>query len=232
MKITIKGFAFLAVLTVLVAAACSSGPKSKIIELKNKGTEMGVASPDWIRTYTGYGMARLQSQATYRDKYCVIGEETGANLQFVQAWADNFSAQQRIGAMLRTTINAEYAARVRAAFPPATPPGKGVVEEENPHQPEIDDLLLAIVNVSYYGAQRENDWWSLRRHPDPEDKDAYTDIYTVYVLYTIPKIELNRQVAMAMETSIASDSSLYDITIDLAREILANGIPNWGVIEE
>jgi hypothetical protein len=59
---------------------------------------------------------------------------------------------------------------------------------------------------------------------DPDQKDIYSDEYTAYILYTIPKVELNRQIASALETSVSKDSVLYDITITLAREIMLNGV--------
>jgi len=84
------------------------------------------------------------------------------------------------------------------------------------------------VNVSYSGAQREADWWSLRRRYDPDRKNEFNDEYTAYVLYTIPKVELNRQVARALETSVKKDSALYDITIQMSKDILQSGMANWG----
>jgi hypothetical protein len=42
-------------------------------------------------------------------------------------------------------------------------------------------------------------------------------------MYTFPKAELNRQVAQALETAVAADSVLYDITIQLAKELLLEG---------
>jgi hypothetical protein len=91
------------------------------------------------------------------------------------------------------------------------------------YQQEIENILSVIVNVSYSGAQREADWWSLRRRYDPDNKTHYTDEYTAYVLYTIPRAELNRQIAFALESSVKADSVLYDITISLARDILLQG---------
>jgi hypothetical protein len=85
-------------------------------------------------------------------------------------------------------------------------------------------VINAVVNVSYSGAQRDSDWWVLTRRYDPDQKDVYSDEYTAYVLYTIPKAELNRQIAQALETSVSQDSALYDITIQLAREILTDGV--------
>jgi hypothetical protein len=89
---------------------------------------------------------------------------------------------------------------------------------------EIENSINAVVNVSYSGAQRDSDWWVLTRRYDPDQKDVFSDEYTAYVMYTIPKAELNRQIASALETSVSKDSALYQITIDLAKEIMQNGV--------
>jgi hypothetical protein len=224
MKIEKITAVFLA-MAILALAGCASKPKVRVVEMENKGTSMGVSTPDWIKVYTEQGISKVQAQAEFRDKYCIIGEETGVNKQFVLAWADNFSAQQRIGAMLRTTIASEYQARVQGAAQ-----SSGVADASpstGTYTQQIDSVINAIVNVSYSGAQREADWWSLRRRYDPDVKDAYNDEYTAYVLYTIPKAELNRQVARALETSISKDSALYDVTIEMARQILQSGMASW-----
>jgi len=224
----------LTVLTVLAVSAmifaCASKPKVKIVEMENKGTAMNIAAPDWIKVYVADGIAKVQARSEFKEKYVVIGEESGVNRQFVVAWADNFSAQQRIGNMLRTTIVSEYQARVDAKANTSgganstTSAGTGTGD----YNQQIDSIINSVVNVSYSGAQRESDWWSLRRRYDPDIKDTYTDEYTGYVLYTIPKAEFNRQVAYALETAVKKDSALYDITIEMARAILKNGMANWG----
>jgi hypothetical protein len=205
-------------------AGCASGPKVMVVEMENKGTSMKVPTPDWIKTYTASGISAVQSQ--FRDKYCIIGEETGVNKQFVLTWADNFSAQQRIGAMLRTNIASKYQAAVSgiAQSSGGANSSSAASTSSGDYQQEIENSINAVVNVSYSGAQREADWWSLSRRYDPDQKDVYTDEYTAYVLYTIPKAELNRQIAAALETSVNKDSRLYDITIALAQDILRNGV--------
>jgi len=226
MKMTRNFLIGLIVVTIISATGCALGPKVRVVELENKGTSMGISAPDWIKLYTANGISKVQAQSEFRDKYCIIGEESGVNRQFVLAWADNFSAQQRIGAMLRTTIASEYQARVqgRAQSTGVSDP----TASTGTYEQQIDSTINAIVNVSYSGAQRESDWWSLRRRYDPDQKDVYNDEYTAYVLYTIPKSELNRQVANALETSVRSDSALYDITIEMARQIMQNGMAKWG----
>jgi hypothetical protein len=225
-KRTTAVFLLLTSATIFAIIGCASKPKVTTVELENKGTAMSVSTPDWIKLYIANGISKVQAQSEFKNKYCVIGEETGVNKQFVLTWADNFSAQQRIGAMLRTNIASEYQARVQGAA--QTTGVTGSSESTGTFDQQIDSIINVIVNVSYSGVQREADWWSLRRRYDPDKKDVYTDEYTAYVLYTIPKEELNRQVARALETGVSKDSALYDITIEMARKILENGMANWG----
>ncbi|GHV95760.1 hypothetical protein AGMMS50293_20800 [Spirochaetia bacterium] len=203
-------------------AACASGGKStNTTELENKGTSMNIPTPAWVKTYVTKGIAALQAQ--YKDQYCVIGEESGVNKQLVLTWADSFSAQQRIGAMLRTNVASSYTATVQGNAAALGALGREIAS--GVYQQEIDNSINTLVNVSFSGAQREADWWTLRRRYDPDDPAVYTDEYTAYVFYTIPKAELNRQTAFALAASVSMDSGLYDITIALARTMLLDGVP-------
>jgi hypothetical protein len=226
MKLSKQALAALTVITIMALVGCASKPKVRVVEMENKGTAMGLPTPEWIKNYTANGISAVQAQPQYKDKYCIIGEEGGVNKQFVLAWADNFSAQQRLGAMLRTNIASDYQARVKGS---AQSSGSATMSSASgDYSQEIDNALSAIVNVSYSGAQREADWWSLRRRYDPDQKKEFNDEYTAYVLYTIPKSELNKQVAFALETAVKNDSALYAITIQMAKDILQSGLTNWG----
>ncbi|MDR0474859.1 MAG: hypothetical protein LBH43_14440 [Treponema sp.] len=231
MKIAKFVFAALSIVMIAALAGCKSAPKppkATVIELENKGTSMKVDTPDWIKNYTANGISKVQAQPEFRDKYCIIGEESGVNRQFVLAWADSFSAQQRIGAMLRTTIASKYEASVSGTAQSSGGANTGLGASSGDFKQEIDNAINVVINVSYSGAQRENDWWSLRRRYDPDQKDVFSDEYTAYVMYTIPKAELNRQIASALETSVSKDSALYDITIALAQDLLLNGMEYLG----
>jgi hypothetical protein len=209
-----------------ILAGCAGGPKIKTSELDNKGNAIGVSTPDWIKLYAAQGVTALQAQSQFRDKYCIIGEDFSTDKQFALAWADSFSAQQRIGAMLRTNISSMYQAKADGIDQSTGGANSSTAAGGNSanYQQEIDNLISAVVNVSYSGAQRDTDWWVLTRRYDPDQKDVFSDEYTAYVLYTIPKAELNQQIAWALETSVSKDSVLYQITIDLAKEILQNGV--------
>jgi len=228
MKITKLSLIVFSIMLIMVIAGCASKSKVIIMEMENKGSITGEKTPDWVRDYIGQGINKVQAQREFRDVYCVIGEETGLNKQFVLAAADQFSAQQRIGAMLRTTIASEYQSRVTGISQSVGIGGNTPSGSAATYQQEIDNVINSIINVSYSGARRTSDWWSLRRRYDPDREGVFTDEYTAYVLYTIPKGELNLQVARALETSISRDSALYDVTIEMARNILQNGMADWG----
>jgi len=237
MKLTKQTLAaFFAIVVIMVLIGCGSspsssspsGPRATTVVLEHTGSSMGIDHPDWIRTYLAQGISGVQALSRFRDRYCIIGQESGVNKQFVITWADNFSAQQRIGAMLRTNIESLYQARVQGAAESQGGAQTSGGTASGAYRQEIDSSINAVVNVSYSGAQREADWWILNRRYDPDIKDAYSDEYTAYVLYTIPKNQLNQQIADALATSVAADSVLYDITIELARQILTNGLTDWG----
>ncbi|GHV83899.1 hypothetical protein AGMMS50212_12390 [Spirochaetia bacterium] len=210
----------------MLVTGCAGSPKVKTLELDNKGKAIGVTTPSWIKLFVSKGVTAVQEQPQFKDKYCIIGEESSINKQFALAWADSFSAQQRIGAMLRTNIESKYQATVKGLSQTtggansSTAAGGGSAN----YNQEINDVINAVVNVSYSGAQRDSDWWVLMRRYDPDQKDVFSDEYTAYVMYTVPKAELNRQIASALETSISKDSALYDITIALAKDIMLNGV--------
>ncbi|MDR0909792.1 MAG: hypothetical protein LBM77_08515 [Spirochaetaceae bacterium] len=216
----------LTICVVAMLGSCASGPKVRVVQMENKGTATGANAPAWINIYIEKGISAVQALPQFKDKYCIIGEETGVNKQFVLAWADNFSAQQRIGAMLRTNIQTKYQATVNAQAESTGvgTSGQGQNAASGDYQQEIESSINSVVNVSYSGAQLEANWWVLQRRYDPDQKDVYNDEYIAYVLYTIPKAELNRQVASALETSVSKDSMLYDVTIKLAQDILLNGL--------
>jgi hypothetical protein len=213
-------------LLALTLAGCASGPKANVATQEDKGTGMGISTPEWVKIFMTGRISGVQALPEYKDKYCVIGQETGVNKQFVLAWADNFSAQQQIGAMLRTSIQSAYTAKVDgqaqssggANSSTAAGAGSGSYEQS------INNSINALVNVNYSGAQREGDWWLLQRRYDPDQKDVYSDEYTAFVLYTIPKAQLNQQVANALVTNADIDPSLAAMSKEIAEDILRGAL--------
>ncbi|MDR2795362.1 MAG: hypothetical protein LBB47_01470, partial [Spirochaetaceae bacterium] len=174
MKKAKETMVLLAVLAAALVSGCAGSPSVKTRELNNKAKALGLQSrsPEWIELYVAKGITAVQALPQVKDKYCIIGEETSTNLQFALAWADSFNAQQRIGAMLRTTIVSKYQAAVAGASSSSggasstSAAGGGSAD----YRQEIDNAVNAIVNASYSGAQRDSDWWVLMRRYDPDQK--------------------------------------------------------------
>jgi hypothetical protein len=202
------------------AAACTSSNNARIVmtDIETKGTATGNPTPEWFKIYLDQGVSGLQAMPQYSDKYCIVGEANGTNRSFVLSWADQASAQQRIGALLRTNVASRYSAAVTASSLSTGSPE----EASGQFSQEIDNIVNTLVNVSYSGAQREADWWVLRERHDTIN-NTYSEEYIAFVLYTVPRTELNRQIAFALENSVSKDSELYDITIGIARDILLQG---------
>ena len=212
------------IITVAVLSIISCASVQRPVELETKGSAMGIPTPNWVTTYIAHGISGVQARPEFRDRYCVIGTSIGVNLEFVLAWADHFSAQQIMGAMLRTNIatrlnaNADGVAQSLGLFGDST----------GEYLRQIDNSINTVLNISFSGTQREADWWTLTRRYDPDQRGVYTDEYRAYVLYTIPKSQLDQQIAYALATSIDADHVLYDITIQIARDILSGSMSYLG----
>ena len=81
------------------------------------------------------------------------------------------------------------ASRVDALFKGAA---SGSPEEK--YGTYFENVVKAASNTTYTGARKVNDWWVKVRTYDPDVKKKYNDEYRIYVLYTIPKDVLDRQV--------------------------------------
>ncbi|GHV07279.1 hypothetical protein FACS189485_17340 [Spirochaetia bacterium] len=219
-----------AALLALTLAGCASGPKVNVVTLEDKGTGMNISTPEWVKLFMTGRISGVQALPEYKDKYCVIGQETGVNKQFVLAWADSFSAQQQIGAMLRTSIQSAYTAKVDGQAQSSGGANSSIAAGagSGSYQQSIENSINALVNVNYSGAQREGDWWLLQRRYDPDQKDVYSDEYTAFVLYTIPKALLNQQVASSLIANASLDPSLAEMSKEIAEDILRGAL---GLIE-
>jgi hypothetical protein len=186
------------------AVSCASQPKERQTLLSDKGSVDKIPAPEWLNPFISQGILAVEALPQYKDRYCFVGQSTGSDLEFALALAKQYDIQSQMAEMARTTVGGKLKAGQA---------GQGTLDNE------IDNYVDVLLNVSYSGAQRINDWWRHVRTYDPDEKGVYTDQYQVYVLFAIPKKTMNQAIAAALETSIARDSELYDITINLARQL-------------
>jgi hypothetical protein len=209
-----------------VSGCASNKPRVKTETLEEKGTPMGISTPKWVKSFVEGRISAVQGLPEYKDKYCIVGQESGVNKQFVLAWADSFSAQQQIGAMIRTTIGSAYTAKAKGSAQSsgggssASAQGSG----SGSYEQSIDNSINSTVAAQYSGAQREGDWWVLQRRYDPDRKGVYSDEYTAYVLYTFPKASLNQQIANALLSNKDLDPEVARMSVEIAQEIMRGSL--------
>jgi hypothetical protein len=241
----------LVVLSAIIAAAailgnCGSAPPPAvppptiIVEdvaltkiLRHKGSELGINElPAWVSAYMNKSIAGVQSLPEYKDYYAIIGTERGVNLQFVLTWADNFSAQQQIGAILRTTVASTFQAVARglAQSSGGANSSSSAGTGSGSYQQGISNSINTLVAATYSGARREADYWVLQRAYDPDQAGKYSDEYIAYVLYIIPKDTLNQQVSTHLQENGVQNPEMAALNTRAAEEIIRNGL-DWGAPE-
>ena len=73
-----------------------------------------------------------------------------------------------------------------------------------------ENVVKTTTDVSFSGAKLIQDYWVLVRTYDPDIKNTYSDAYQIYVLYTMPKAmldkQLNNEIDKAMDDGEMSES--------------------------
>jgi hypothetical protein len=227
MRIAKKAMAVLAAVAVMgvVLVGCATKVKTNtvILDDKGKGFDPNIPTPEWVTVYQTKNISGLQNLDEYKDFYCFVGTESGINKQFVLAWADNFSAQQQIGAMIRTTIASAFQAKREGMASSQGGSGAQSTLAGSLNQ-SIDDAINSVVAAQYTGAQRENDWWRLTRTYDPDDKTKFQDEYTAWVFYTFPRDMLKNQLNNALNNTKALDPEAAKMAMEIGQDILSGKI--------
>jgi hypothetical protein len=231
-------FIFLFLSCMMFVHAQSSNYRSpENLDYKGKAAGMDFTLPSWASQFIMNGNNGVQAMSQFYNVYCIVGEASGENKRNVIAQA-NISGQLRISSgLIHNSLLAKYEERIPDLY-------------NSTYSEKVDHIITATALRCYTGAKREDDWWTLRRLYNLDDQSKYEDEYISYVLFTIPKEEFHFQIAMALENtatyfrqlatqyesygvpldsnpllySTTIDSELYDITMDIARNILMQGL--------
>lgn len=205
--IRVKSVAVLAAATILILASCSSSKKdsapsevdtsnavrTEVIE--HKGSALGITTlPTWVSTYITSGITGLEKMDDYKDVYCFVGEETGTNINALTTWASMFDASSDIASTISN--------RVATLFT-----GSAAGSPSDEYGTYYEQIVRTAANATYSGARRINDWWVLtRRYEGRSTKTSdYTQEYTAYVLYTISRETLDRQILGMLDGTSTKD---------------------------
>lgn len=198
-----RGIVLALIAAALVFSGCASKqeePEPKELEskvksevLEHKGTALGVNQlPVWVETYITEGVLAVEKLSSYEGSYCFVGEEAGSNLDALQVWVSSFDIPSEIAASVSTRVNALFT-------------GAASGSPDGEYGTYFENIVKSSSGASYSGARKVNDWWVMTRRYDPDAKKKYTDEYRCYVLYTIDKDLLDRQVLEMMD-KVASET--------------------------
>jgi hypothetical protein len=201
-----------AVLTVcLLVAGCSSAPaaepkpepvelpsKVKTEVLDHKGASLGKTTlPEWIDVYIDFGARGVEELAKFQDEYCFIAEYHAENLDAGLAWIKGFEVPQLIARQIQSRVESLFV-------------GAAVGAPEDDYGTYFENVVKTTTDVSFSGAKLIQDYWVLVRTYDPDIKNTYSDTYQIYVLYTMPKAmldkQLNNEIDKAMDDGEMSES--------------------------
>lgn len=167
--------------------------------LEHKGSALGVNQlPVWVETYITEGVLGVEQLSSYAGSYCFIGEEAGTNLDALQIWASSFDVPSEIARSVSTRVSALFAGAANGS-----PDGEYGTYFEN--------IVKSTSNATYSGARKVNDWWVLSRRYEENGKKNYIDEYRSYVLYTIDKELLDRQVLEMMDKAAEESKDTSDV---------------------
>lgn len=190
-----------AILLLLVGCASKKEPEAKELKgtvktqvLEHKGTALAINElPIWVETYIQKGIPALEKMPDFTEDYCFVAEESGSNLNAVQAWVEGFNMPQLIARNISTRVEATFS-------------GAASGSTDGAYGTYFEDVVKACSDITYSGARKQNDWWVLVRRFDEKTSKKYVDEYRSYILYTIEKDLLDIQVLDVIEdTAKASD---------------------------
>jgi hypothetical protein len=230
-----KGFWFtllVLVLALVMMAACTSAPQSPQMKdeyvsdsvegvlMDSKTKALGVPVPEWVTTYLVNGMSAVERMTAYKDLTVFIGEETGTNLQALQAWGNNFSANMLISQRLKTKF--ESTARGgQAGSTGSTTSGAPPANFDN----YMEAVLEASTRATFSGARKENDWWGKYRYYRSDGKTVDREEYRFYILVTMEKTVFDRQFESLLSGAASatySNTEERNRAIDLVRKSWAS----------
>jgi hypothetical protein len=219
----------LGILVVLVTLAsfvgCASGAKSKPSSVVNppaptvkayppqiiehKGTAFGRDYPKWMDAALD-GPKAVEKLPDFANKYVVVIQQDGQDLDGAQLAASRLNAQ--------TTISALISTRVKDTFAGAQ------VGDTNKIETYMERAVKSVSEAKFSGFAMESDWW-VKLQTFTSDGKADKQVYRVIQVWAIDKDTLKAQVQSQLKDAAAAEPKTEDKqkAIDLVNQSFFDG---------
>jgi len=185
----------------IVAMGCASKPATPAPMVTNtppydilqhKGTTLGVLTPPaWIEASL-MGPKAVEKLADYKDKFVVVVDVTGKDLEGTSLAAQRLNADTEIARYLSI--------RVKDTFAGAQVGDKDKIETY------MERVVKSVSEIKFSGFQRSADWWVQIRWYKPDNKKTWDrDEFRVLQLYTVDKEVLKSQLEKTLSGEAAEE---------------------------
>lgn len=195
-----KVFLFVSAIVLSFAvASCGSAPKekkenkmdekkavAKFEVIEHKASAIGGDIPEWVTTYIYDGNTGVEAMDKYKDKYVFIGEDSGTNLNALRLWAQGFNVAQDLARLVSTRVQAKFA-------------GAAAGSPDDEYGRYFENVVKNVSDATITGARKETDFWIYKRYFKPDGKTVDREVYDYYVLNTIDKESLKKQLTAVLD---------------------------------
>ena len=215
----------LGILVVLAALAsfvgCASAPKSGVKPpaptvkayppqiIEHKGTAFGKDYPKWMDAALD-GPKAVEKLPDFANKYIVVVQQDGQDLDGAQLAASKLDAQ--------TTISALISTRVKDTFAGAQVGDKDKIETY------MERAVKSVSEAKFSGFSMESDWW-VKLQTFTTDGKADKQVYRVIQIWGIDKDTLKAQIQSQLKDAAAAEPKTEDKqkAIDLVNQSFFDG---------
>lgn len=149
--------------------------------LDHKTKAVGQDVPEWVTRYISEGLLGVEGMPQYKEKYIFIGEDSGTNLNALRQWSTGFTVAQDFSRMVSTRVQARFA-------------GAAAGSPDDAYGRYFENVVKNSSDATYHGARKETDFWLLKRYFQSDGKTVDREVYDFYVLVSIDKPILERQI--------------------------------------
>jgi hypothetical protein len=179
-------------------ASCASTPPTqqaaqapvvKGVERTNidwKGKSVGTEIPEWVQAIALEEYEKIEAEPRLKDRLAIAVVEKGKNLDLLRSWATNFNVQAQVSRMISTKVQAEFAGILQ-----------GDKNSADGAHAFLEEVVATLSKAKISGLRKDRDFWLKVRIYD-NDKKTTEDEYDYYLLYSIDKADLQRQIDIAL----------------------------------
>lgn len=153
---------------------------AKFEVIEHKASSIGGDIPEWVTTYIYDGNTGVEKIDKYKDKYVFIGEDSGTNLNALRMWAQGFNVAQDLARLVSMRVQAKFAGAMAGS--PDAEVGR-----------YFENIVKNVADATITGARKDTDFWIYKRYFKDDGKTEDRVVYDYYVLTTIDKEMLKKQ---------------------------------------